>query len=191
MVCLIFFYVNLLHASPEKYYVVRSGDNLTKIAEKFGVSISDLLQWNKIESLNRLLPGKRLVIGNQTTSFTGTISNAPDFSNPVSSGRLLRHFSDTGEKPSFGIILKVKEGASIKATQDGKVVKSGYLKGYGRYILVDHGGGWLSMYSEIQKILVKTGQVITKKMKIGTTAKNRLHFILAYRGRPVNPEKFW
>jgi len=45
-----------------RVYVVRQGDNLSLIADRFGVSLSSLLIWNRIDPRRTLYPGERLVI---------------------------------------------------------------------------------------------------------------------------------
>jgi membrane-bound lytic murein transglycosylase D len=50
-------------ASPSSLtYVVRSGDTVSRIAGKFGVSISQVLGWNRLRSNHTLMPGQRLVL---------------------------------------------------------------------------------------------------------------------------------
>jgi LysM repeat protein len=50
-------------ASPSPTtYVVRSGDTLSRIANKFRVSLSDLLGWNKLSTASVIKPGQRLVM---------------------------------------------------------------------------------------------------------------------------------
>ncbi len=51
-------------ARKERIYVVKSGDNLTLIADRFGVSLSSLLIWNRIDIKNAIHPGDRLTIYN-------------------------------------------------------------------------------------------------------------------------------
>ncbi|HET9679896.1 MAG TPA: LysM peptidoglycan-binding domain-containing protein [Gammaproteobacteria bacterium] len=42
------------------YYTVRSGDSLARIAQQFGVTVSQLVDWNSIDPDNYLQPGQRL-----------------------------------------------------------------------------------------------------------------------------------
>jgi membrane-bound lytic murein transglycosylase D len=43
-------------------YKVRSGDTLTRIAQVFGVTVSDLVNWNGISKNSVLRPGQRLTV---------------------------------------------------------------------------------------------------------------------------------
>lgn len=58
---------SLLSAGPsdrqrQVNYRVRSGDNLAAIAQRFGVSVSDLLRWNSVSADDYLQPGQQLTI---------------------------------------------------------------------------------------------------------------------------------
>ena len=44
------------------YYIVKRGDNLTKIANMFGVTVAQLVEWNHIKNPNLIYPGDRLLI---------------------------------------------------------------------------------------------------------------------------------
>jgi membrane-bound lytic murein transglycosylase D len=43
-------------------YVVREADTLTAIAERFNVSVADIVRWNRLEAKKPIQPGQRLVI---------------------------------------------------------------------------------------------------------------------------------
>ena len=46
----------------DTYYTVVSGDNLTKIANKFGTTVSKLVSWNNIADPNKIYVGQRLIV---------------------------------------------------------------------------------------------------------------------------------
>lgn len=47
---------------PEQTYTVKRGDNLTKIARMYGVTVADLVKWNNIKNPNLIFPGQVLII---------------------------------------------------------------------------------------------------------------------------------
>ena len=47
---------------PEQTYTVKRGDNLTKIARMYGVTVADLVRWNNIKNPNLIFPGQVLII---------------------------------------------------------------------------------------------------------------------------------
>ena len=46
--------------STKQYYTVKSGDNLTKIAKKYGTTVNQLVAWNNIKNKNLIYPGQKL-----------------------------------------------------------------------------------------------------------------------------------
>jgi membrane-bound lytic murein transglycosylase D len=49
-------------SSRQVSYKVRSGDTLSRIAKVFGVTVSDLINWNGISTRTILHPGQRLTV---------------------------------------------------------------------------------------------------------------------------------
>lgn len=47
---------------PFQIYTVKRGDNLTKIANMYGVTVSDLVEWNNIKNPNLIYPGQKIII---------------------------------------------------------------------------------------------------------------------------------
>lgn len=88
-------------------------------------------------------------------------------------------------------------GKPIVAANAGKVVlvvnQFVQGKGYGRYLIVDHGGGMTTLYAHTSKIVVSEGQTVTRGQKIaevGTTGWStgpHLHFEIRKDGQPQNP----
>ena len=112
---------------------------------------------------------------------------------------------DKTRKYHSGWDIKVPIGTPIKAIADGKVYYSGDNdpKGYGRYIIIDHGkvNGKIvtSEYGHLSSRLVSTGQIVKQGQKIGlsgNTGKStgpHLHITIRegqYKGKPVPPNTY-
>ena len=88
-------------------------------------------------------------------------------------------------------------GATIAAANSGRVAKvnTSYVpgKGYGIYVMIDHGGGKVSLYGHCSKILVSEGESIVKGTpiaKVGNTGWStgpHLHFEVRENGNHANP----
>jgi len=87
----------------------------------------------------------------------------------------------------------------IYAIAGGEVIKAGgnTYSGYGYYVIIDHGGGYQSLYGHMNKWpsveagqTVKQGQVIGYVGTTGRSTGKHLHFTLYKDGKDVNPEKY-
>lgn len=87
-------------------------------------------------------------------------------------------------------------GTIIQAAERGKVLYAGNKGGYGRAIILDHGGGISTQYSHLHSYLVKVGDVVNKGQPIGKVGSSgwstgpHLDFIVRVQGEPQNPLKY-
>lgn len=92
-----------------------------------------------------------------------------------------------------GIDMAAPGGSNILAAADGTVRSSGWNGGYGYCIVIDHGGGIATLYGHASKLLVSSGQKVTKGQVIalvGTTGMstgNHLHFEVLKNGATTDP----
>ncbi len=61
---------------------------------------------------------------------------------------------------SDGIAIKAPDGTEVKAIFDGTVIYSGYVRGYGNTVIVDHGYQYYSIISRVEKLLKKAGDKV-------------------------------
>jgi septal ring factor EnvC (AmiA/AmiB activator) len=75
----------------------------------------------------------------------------------------------------------------------GHVVFTGWFKGYGNLIILDHGGDYYTLYAHVAEILVKEGDDVRQGQRIGTVgdtgslAGPRLYFEVRHGGKPQDP----
>lgn len=92
-----------------------------------------------------------------------------------------------------GIDFGAPIGTPIKAAADGRVVATGYGSGYGQRVIVDHGGGIMTLYGHCSAIYCSPGQIVHRGQRIaavgnsGLSTGPHLHFEVRVNGRPVNP----
>jgi len=103
-------------------------------------------------------------------------------------------FGPRGGRVHKGIDLRAPRGAPSLSALAGKVVRVAYeKKGYGRYIIIDHGQGLESRYAHHHKNLVSEGDSVEAGAQIGEVGNTgrssgpHLHFELRYRGEPLDP----
>lgn len=66
-----------------------------------------------------------------------------------------------------GIGISAAEGTPIKAVESGKVLLAGPMSTYGLSVILDHGNGYYSIYSQMQEAAVKRGDSVNRGDVIG------------------------
>lgn len=95
-----------------------------------------------------------------------------------------------------GIIIDAKEGRDVQAIAHGRVAFSDWLRGYGLLLIIDHGGGYMSLYGYNQSLYrevgdwVEKGEVVAGVGLSGGRNQAGLYFEVRNQGKPVNP-LFW
>ncbi|RMD64502.1 MAG: hypothetical protein D6826_02275 [Alphaproteobacteria bacterium] len=96
----------------------------------------------------------------------------------------------------LGLDLAARSGTPVYATAPGRVVYAGWRGRYGRVVEIDHGFGIRTRYGHLRKILVKRGQEVANREKIGLVGSSgrstgpHVHYEIRYKGRAQNPSKF-
>ena len=92
-----------------------------------------------------------------------------------------------------GIDFGSPYGTPIHAVANGRVVSAGYGGGYGNRIIIDHGGGIMTLYGHCSRLMVNDGQSIRQGQVIGAVGSSglatgpHLHFEVWRNGARVNP----
>ena len=117
-------------------------------------------------------------------------------------GRVVKRFGrtwnserkTTTENP--GIDIKGKPGSPIRSVIGGIITTITYIRGYGTTIIIDHGGGFYTVYSHVTNVEtneeseVQAGDVIAYMGDAGSIDGSKLHFEIWGHGQKLNPEKW-
>jgi len=149
------------------------------------------------------IPAKELSYDNllrQVDDYLETIRAIP-LGKPVG-GKISSSFGKrtdpVNKKKGFheGVDIKGKKGAKIRATASGKVIKAFKNGGYGNYVEIDHGNGYVTAFGHMQSYLVKKGEVIEQGQVIGQVGSSgrstgpHLHYEILLNKKPIDPTKF-
>lgn len=94
----------------------------------------------------------------------------------------------------YGTDFAADAGTDIHAFADGTVLEAGTDDGYGNYVKLDHGDGFISLYGHCSELLVSAGDPVVRGQTIalvGSTGQStgpHLHFELIHNGVYLNPE---
>lgn len=204
------------------YHTVESGQTLWRICWTYGVDLDRVAKVNRIKDPRRILVGQKIFIpgakrvrkvlpyappmkgksalkGKRGKVKSGGVSKkAPPakkglFIWPVK-GKLSSRFGPRSGDHHDGIDIAAKRGTTVRAAESGKVVYSdNALRGYGNVIIIEHRGGYFTIYAHNDKNLVKKGAVVKKGAEVavvgktGTASGFHLHFEIRYGGDPKNP----
>ena len=95
-----------------------------------------------------------------------------------------------------GVDIEAAVGREVAAVHGGHVIYTGWFKGYGNLIIVDHGNEYYTLYAHIAEIEAKEGDDVRQGQRIGTVgdtgslAGPRLYFEVRYQGKPQDPEQW-
>jgi lipoprotein NlpD len=196
-------------------YRVRRGDCLFKIARKYRTTVKSIQKLNGLWN-NNINRGQKLKVykkyyvkirskkyrkkytkkkrynskkrkRNYASKHTPT-KNKLNFRWPVYYVRSVQRDAFSGVK-SIGILIKGPPGSSVRSSASGKVVRVGYMRGYGKYIVVKHKNRFATVYAKLNAITVNEGQFIKKGSRVGFMSRSypQIHFQIDYAGKPLNP----
>ena len=201
-------------------YKVRRKDTVAGIAKRFGSFPEAILSANGMASEKELVAGKEIFvpgakpldeareetpkprrrIGGVEVPAPSGAAYSRSFRWPVV-GKINSRFGWRGDPFSgrrdfhTGLDIKGPTGRAILASKAGVVVYAGWMSGYGRTVVVDHGGGYTTLYAHCSRLAagtgtrVKQGQVIAAVGSTGRSTGSHLHFEVRVNGRPINPLK--
>ncbi|MFI3226540.1 MAG: peptidoglycan DD-metalloendopeptidase family protein [Clostridia bacterium] len=96
-----------------------------------------------------------------------------------------------------GVDIGASGGTDILSANAGTVIVSDYHSAYGNYVMVDHGGGIVTLYAHMSKRLVSVGDVVGKGETIGLVGStgwstgNHLHFEIIVDGEHIDPMTYF
>ena len=186
------------------YHTVVQGDTLESIAKQYGVEVSAIIEceYNNLQSPYVLSLGQKLIVPGGKKPYKPRVVHV--YSGPIPEG--VAKGTGSFGWPTSGVVTQgfkprhkaidigAPMGTAVVAADSGYVVKTGWSEyGYGKYVVIDHGNGFQTLYAHLSTILVETGQSVSKGERIGSVGSTgrstgpHLHFEIRYNGIQRNP----
>jgi septal ring factor EnvC (AmiA/AmiB activator) len=92
-----------------------------------------------------------------------------------------------------GVMIAAAEGEEVRAVHHGRVVFADWLRGFGLLLIIDHGGGYMTLYGHNQALLKENGEWVESNEAVATVGRSGgnaatgVYFEVRRKGRPVNP----
>lgn len=198
-----------LDAPPGEHIVTVTGATATKLNIPFYVTDKAYEEQRlKIKNKRMVEPSasdlkriekEAMIINTALGRFTETLETGfrfiPPVQGPLSSRfGLKRFFNDQPRKPHSGLDLAAATGANIVAPAAAIVAAVGNYFFNGNNVVLDHGQGLTSMYSHLNRVMVKEGQRVEQGTRIGTVGATgrvtgpHLHWTVSLNDTRVDPE---
>ena len=108
-------------------------------------------------------------------------------------GFVTQGLSEANERVHPGLDIAIPTGSYIRAAGSGRVLDVGEDPTYGRYVRIDHGNGYETLYGHASLTVVRLGEEVRKNEVIaltGSTGRStapHLHFEVLLEGEAVDP----
>lgn len=95
-----------------------------------------------------------------------------------------------------GVFIDAPQGAAVKAVSEGRVAFAGFVDGYGRTVIVDHGDHYYSVYAHANDLKVQEGQEIAQNQTLATAGNgnsefdNGIYFEIRHFSEPTDPRQW-
>lgn len=152
-------------------------------------------EYDKLNEYAKQIESKIVELQQNTNPYSGGVMLWPveGYSRISSSFGYRIHPIFNVQKLHTGIDIPAPTGTVARAASDGIVIYADWLGSYGKAVMIDHGGGIVTLYAHNSSILVSEGETVARGQsisKIGSTGNStgpHLHFEVRKNGAYVDP----
>lgn len=164
--------------------------------------VTYLLERENLNVLDRRVVEEKVLSEPKKAIYHKGVKTAPKlgtgrFQLPIS-GQLTSWFGWRGGEFHNGIDLAAPWGTPVQAADAGTVVRAEWYGDYGKFVVIDHGGGEHSTwYGHLSSLAVGAGDTVAQGQVIGyngSTGRStgpHVHFEIRYQGQAVNPLQYF
>lgn len=179
-------------------YTSKEGDTPAGIAERLGISADRIVEANGLMS-EKIAAGRSLFLPDarmpaaQLREISGDLFVWP-VRGYITSWYGWRRDPFSGRNTFHSAMdIGAPMGTPVRAGMEGRVATASYSPITGKYVVINHGGGWSSLYGHLSVISVQPGEFVSRGERIGLVGNTgystgpHLHFSVLKHGRTVNP----
>ncbi|WP_320046486.1 M23 family metallopeptidase [uncultured Ilyobacter sp.] len=195
--------------SRPSYHIIKQEETLYRLSVWYDISVEQLRKYNNLPN-NTIYVGQKIYLNSkyskdniQTSRSVGkNLYISPtlkSFKWPIKTKEITSNFGTrihpiTGRKTTHdGVDLRSKMNTPVYAPYSGTITYSGWMRGYGKVVIINHGNGYESRYAHLNRWLVKKGQKISKGQIIAKTGNTglstgpHLHYEIRKNNKPIDP----
>jgi len=187
---------------------IKKGDTLEKVAQRYGVNIDVIIEYNQLADASAIEIDQILIIPDgemptppkpkiQPPSTRYALFDVPD-SAAISGTKLQwpttsRKISQYYKWRHLAIDIAGDYTSPIYVAETGRVESVGWGRGYGNRIIVNHGNGMKTLYAHASKMFVASGDSVQRGQTIGMIGCTgwctgpHVHFEVIINGKKTNP----
>ncbi len=182
--------------------VVKSYSKLLKKAEK-AIGINDEPKANPTAKAKTKTEDKEITPKEKPIETKPKVPDDPKvWTSPLKTGEISSPFGERehpinkNESLHTGVDIAAPHGETVVAAFPGYVVSKGYDNANGYYAVVEHEGGFTTVYAHLSQLCIIEGEYVSQRIKIGEVGSTgistgpHLHFEIKKDGKSVNPEDY-
>jgi murein DD-endopeptidase MepM/ murein hydrolase activator NlpD len=187
---------------PEREELLMAGaGDFNESVDQLGQRFSELL--NSARSTSSFYQKKASVKKEDVGMLTTIPSTAPienfEVSKLVSGFGIRINPFHKGQYHHDGVDIASPRDTPVLASAPGRVIltkRSDLVAGYGNFVEIDHGNGYVTRYGHLEEIIVRQGQVLKKGQIIGSVGSSggsiapHVHYEVILEGKNLDPIKF-
>ncbi|WP_423789899.1 LIC_10271 family cell wall hydrolase [Leptospira haakeii] len=181
-----------------KIHIVQPKETAFSISQKYKLDWRMLLEWNGKKENEGLKVGEKLKIP-QNLAYSSKIeknlpedapsTGSPKFHSPLKVlPPVSLPYSNLSYYPNKGVLFKASRHKDVHPIRSGKVVVLDQMDGYRKYIILEHKGGYSSVYANLRSVSVKEGETVKAGDSLGELEEGKgLYFQINQGTKAVDP----
>lgn len=187
--------------TPPKTHTVQPKETAFSISQKYKLDWRILLEWNGKKESEGLKVGEKLKLPPDPSRIRELPESSEQAIGQNFSGRfhsplkklppVALPYSSVSYFPNRGVLFKASRHKDVHSVSGGKVVVLDQMDGYRKYIILEHRGGFSSVYANLGSVSVKEGEIVKPGEPIGELEEGKGLYLQVNQGtKAIDPISF-